>query len=266
MSSWEQLDERLHHLRSEDASARHVVPGHVSDFLYRGQSDSTWSLSTTLERSDLRNLSLRHYFRLISGIKRQIEDATGTVWAVPDFPTYEEWLTKREHLAVAPPGYEYMAYLRHHGFPSPLLDWTRSLQIAAYFAFRWPRLDAKTVAIFVYSEYRGAGKSWISSEPHLHGLGSSIQTHHRHHAQQSEYTVCLSRGDEWRYASHEDAFAAVDPGQDALWKFSLPATERLKVLRSLDIAGINAHSLFGTEDALLETIAFRELEARRSDL
>src|SRR5579871_975887 len=34
------------------------------------------------------------------------------------------------------PGYDYMAYLRHHGFPSPLLDWTRSPYVAAFFAFR----------------------------------------------------------------------------------------------------------------------------------
>jgi hypothetical protein len=255
------------HLRTlENGQTKGERRTHVSGLLYRGQSDSSWGLATTLERSDTGNLSLRQYYRLISAVKPQVEALTGTEWSAPDIADYDAWLSERNHMAVAPPGYEYMIYLRHYGFPSPLLDWTRSAYIAAYFAFRHAHHDAKSIAIFAYREYLGHGKSWTPSEPHIHGLGRYIRTHRRHFLQQSEYTVCVVRDAEWRYAPHENAFARGESEQDALWKLCIPSTERLKVLRLLDRANLNAYSLFGTDETLMETLAFRELDAREGDL
>ncbi len=252
VSNWEHFEDRLRRLLDERCGGMRPAHGHVSGYLYRGQSDSSWGLTTTLERSDFGNLSLRQYHHLILAVKPQVETVTGAEWEVASLSKYEEWLTEREHMAVAPLGYEFMAYLRHHGFPSPLLDWTRSPYIAAYFAFRRARPEAKTVSVFVYREYLRGGKSWQPSLPHIHGLGGYIRTHRRHFLQQSEYTVCVVRNDEWRYARHEVALASSEPGQDALWKFCIPANERLKVLRLLDRANLNAYSLFGTDEALLE--------------
>jgi predicted MPP superfamily phosphohydrolase len=45
--------------------------------------------------------------------------------------------------------------------------------------------------------------------------------------------------------------------QDLLWKFVIPAGERKKVLRVLERSNINAYSLFGSEESLMETIAVR---------
>jgi hypothetical protein len=54
--------------------------------------------------------------------------------------------------------------------------------------------------------------------------------------------------------------------QDVLWKFNIPSTERLKVLRLLnDDYNINAFSLFGSEESLMETMALRELDLRPTD-
>ncbi len=59
------------------------------------------------------------------------------------------------------------------------------------------------------------------------------------------------------------AFGRGDSNMDVIWKFNLPAAERLKVLKSLDRSNINAFSLFQSEESLMETMAFRELNCCR---
>jgi hypothetical protein len=67
---------------------------------------------------------------------------------------------------------------------------------------------------------------------------------------------------ELSYARHDDAFAQVDEGQDELWKFTIPSSERHKALTALDRHNVNAFSLFGSEESLMETIALREIYLR----
>jgi hypothetical protein len=69
-------------------------------------------------------------------------------------------------------------------------------------------------------------------------------------------------GEDWRYACHEDAFSVGDGHQDMLWKLNIPAAERLKALRALDRYNLNAFSLFGSEESLMETMALRAFAFR----
>jgi hypothetical protein len=51
-----------------------------------------------------------------------------------------------------------------------------------------------------------------------------------------------------------------------VWKFDLPSTDRIPILKSLDQYNLNAFSLFDSEEALLETMWLREQIAESGTL
>jgi len=70
--------------------------------------------------------------------------------------------------------------------------------------------------------------------------------------------------DEWAYCSHELVMQPQDESQNSLQKIILPGSLRLEVLDKLDHMNINGYTLFNTEDGLMESLAFREIEALES--
>jgi hypothetical protein len=117
--------------------------------------------------------------------------------------------------------------------------------------------------IYAYCEYTEGHKSGSATEPKIIGLGHNVRSHRRHFQQQSEYTVChIFRGGKHCYASHQDVFARNDADQDELWKFNIPTSERAKILKRLEQYNINAFSLVGSEDSLMETLSVREIYLR----
>jgi hypothetical protein len=162
----------------------------------------------------------------------------------------------------APLGYDFMTYLRHLGFPSPLLDWTRSPYVAAFFAFRSNESGQDgNVAIYSYMEYAKGAKTVRDPDPWILGLGRHVPTHQRHYTQQSEYTICKKREDgHYVYWNHEAVFGKNIAGQDVLTKYVIPRRERTKVLGKLDRMNINSYSLFGDEESLMDTLAYQVIE------
>jgi hypothetical protein len=157
----------------------------------------------------------------------------------------------------------YLAHLRHCGFPSPLLDWSRSPYVAAYFAFARARHDGD-VAIYAYRERPANFKVGGSDQPLIVSVGPNVKTHKRHFRQQSRYTVCVRYIDgQWHFEPHDSVFGMKDKlQQDLLWKITIPAKERLKVLGHLDKFNLNEFTLFDSEDALLEMLAMRVIDMR----
>jgi hypothetical protein len=192
-------------------------------------------------------------------IKPIIESYTNKCWELQKFKEPED--SFMIHFDIKE--YAFMVYLRHHKFPSPLLDWTRSPYIAAFFAFN-DILLKKDVAIFAYVEYSGQGKSGIGNQPTISTLGPTVTTHKRHHLQQCEYSICTKKENgKIYYSDHEDVFNKNDPKQDLLKKYILPFSEKNKFLEKLDLMNINAYSLFDNEESLMNTLSIREFFGSR---
>jgi hypothetical protein len=232
---------------------------------FRGQADAQWPLHTSLERRSERTRTVVSYLRLISEIRPIIETFTGGGFAIPLLPELEQICRKYDlfdqHLRKLA---TYLAHLRHGGFPSPLLDWTASPYVAAYFAFHNARHDGE-VAIYAYREWAQKFKTYGAHDPHIVSFGPLFKTHERHFRQQSRYTACVEWGDDeqWYFKPHDAVLGQTDRyHQDLLWKISIPASERLKVLRFCDKVNLNAFTLFNSEEGLLEMQAMRVFDLR----
>ena len=95
----------------------------------------------------------------------------------------------------------------------------------------------------------------------VYGTGAYVESHKRHYAQQCEYTICVKMVEgNHVYCSHESAFEDKRSDQGELRKFTLPASERTKVLKQLQRMNVTAFSLFGNEESLMETLAYQEIE------
>ena len=267
LKNWEELEKGLGELFKLHAGMQKKTERRVvSNLLFRGQSDSEWKLKTTLERNSDESMNLLEYYSIILAVKSEIETFTGRSWIIPSATEFSAILARQFGLGGfhRKDVHEYMAYLRHNGFPSPLLDWTTSPYIAAYFAFRGadPQKEGEepSVAIYAFIEYPGGIKRGLVAEPFIFSLGPTIKVHPRHFLQKCQYTMCcVKKGDGQKiYSSHEDVFARDERGQDLLWKFIIPVTQRTEVLKRLEISNINSYSLFGSEESLIETIAIRK--------
>lgn len=237
--------------------------------LFRGLHESTWLLTTTLERYTPDEMPFVDHYCDISADRPQIESLTNKTWDIEAVREIQELAAKYDSFNLRLwknqlRALGYMAYLRHHGYPSPLLDWTRSQFIGAFFAFRSQvEPPSGKVSIVIYCEKPEGMKADAAGQPRIFRLSPNVQTHRRHYLQQGEYTLCLQwKGDQpkpWRFVPHDRVLEESDSNQDLLWRFDIPWSERTKVLRMLDDHNINAYSLFDSAEALLETLALRRL-------
>src|SRR5205823_4142419 len=251
LSTWEEFESKLKELRE-------YTNDRGSQLLFRGQSDSGWPLTTTLDRGGAGAVLFSDYYRLISAlVGPQVKTFAGV-----DVPEYSLKLAKeifgdRELWAFSklPASlYRYMVYLRHHGFPSPLLDWSRSPFVAAFFALREPLRCAEKRSVFAFCAMPKGTKSHWGGEPEIRHKRLGLSAHTRHFLQQSEYTICgrFDNG-EWHFHPH-DQIVGRNMHQDVLWRIDLPSKTSRDALRLLDQYNLNAFSLFGSEESLLETL------------
>jgi hypothetical protein len=262
---WETFQSKLNSLQEQYGSPSYPL-------LFRGQNDSELRLTTTLERAGCEGMSFDNFYLLVTRTRPAVETFTGVKWEIPEYTgEIQRSFSNVELFSIMPYGfpslelYRYLVYLRHHGFPSPLLDWSHSPYVAAFFAFRdlGSRPDSgkpEKRSIYVYCEMPKGSKGGPVGGPTIRPIGSYVRSHPRHFRQQSDYTICATfeRGATWSFQPHESVFGSRGDRQDVVWKFNLPSSEGAKVLKLLNQYNLSAFSLFDSQEALLETMWFQE--------
>jgi hypothetical protein len=214
-------------------------------FLFRGQN-KPWRLRTSFHRADRFNLN-RFVFEDIQMLHKHLSARTKHVF----------------NLEIPNENGAFFNLVQHHGYPTPLLDWTYSPYVAAFFAYRGISNDdvlhskpGDVVRIFAFNQ-----ELWKSNLNQLHQLMSSgphvsveefLAVENERMIPQQAASTITNIDDIESYIKSKEI-----PGTQYLFAYDLPVKDRNKVIQQLEYMGITAGSLFPGLDGACEELRER---------
>ena len=234
--------------------------------LFRGQGDEGFKLETTLERSGIKSIPFRKYYEWldyhipeINAIAHRFErqmtvDNPRLPFEFGSASLIDEW----HHV----PNPELLAYLRHHGFPSPLLDVTRSEYVALYFACRDENANTNG-KVFVFDGNFDLGNAYADGKSCIDLLGPYFETDPRHLRQQSTYLASVRYSKEWFFEEFGRSLDAMEVKH--MHEIVIQGGKKRELLDQLSRMNITAYTLFGDEDGLIKEVGRKFWNDMRKD-
>jgi hypothetical protein len=214
-------------------------------YVFRGQESIVWRLRTLFHRSGRASL-----FKFVNMDIGQLHAHLSSL-------TQHHFNLKDDLENAA-----FYSLVQHHGYPTPLLDWTHSPFIAAYFAFRKKRADGEFARIFVLDQrewQKDIPRSQLitGALPHFSFLNPLAINNPRMVPQQALSTV----------ANVDDieefvAFNEKNNKKTYLEVIDLPMSERPQIIQELSLMGITAGSMFPGLDGACEQLREKNFNIR----
>jgi hypothetical protein len=212
------------------------------NFAFRGQSNSQWQLKTSLHRSG--RFDLWHYSNsALTRLQQELEGAAGAAFNRDNPADFARLI----------------ALAQHHGFPTPLLDFTFSPYVAAYFAMsgvldKPPAERAPFVRVYALDQafQSVASKPVVtmtSIEPTAGILGISGLHNPRLYAQQGLFLYSNVE-----LVEHFLTSASYTQGATYLRAVDIPSDAAVEALTDLSYMGISPASLFPGVDGVCQKV------------
>lgn len=231
--------------------------------VYRGQGNADWRVESTLERAGFPSMSFEDYYTRIDYFKPEI-NAMGHSFErkiIPLKGKYDFDFSDYYKISFNQfPELEYLTYLRHHGFPTPLIDVTKSEFVALFFACEnaYENGGEKSSKVFVFNRAIRAGGTGCVE---VHDIGHYIETDKRHIAQQSEYILSAQFSNmKWSFVPFESAklqkesFLEDDASKTDVFEIEIDGGAKKQILADLDRMNINHFSMYLDEDSLVRKL------------